>query len=582
MTSRAKPPARRSSRSREDQGRRTLLINIGFALVVVAALGILIAAGGASWYGDHLTAVASVNGTSISRDGYRARYSVEDWRFAEAENRLRDEAQAGRITTDQRDQATQQLESQRQQLSSLVLERLIDVELQGQLARQQGVTVTDADVDKQLVDEATHPEQRRLSAIEIQPATSNGAPPSDFQLLAAKVKADKAATDLAAGKKWADVVKAYSTGGSASPDGDLGWYTVDGNLDPTFLAAMFKAKQNAVSGIIVGTDKAYWIGKVTESTPRTVDQNYQQKIKDAGISITDYRAAIASDIVRQRLTAKITASVVDAATVQRRVGEIYVPQPSGTGDEVQVSHILFSPNHLTDQTQIQALPQTDPGWAKAKSDAQAAYERLAALVGKPELETEFATLAQTSSDDTGSKSSGGQLSWITRDQLDPSFGDAVFKTGLKKGDLIGPVQSSFGWHVILFGSRRPDPTSRINNAGLAATGKNVDFAAVAKQYSEGPDASSGGDMGWIAKYQLSADKEKAIFALPVGGTSGVVDIASDGLYIFHVYEEATRKPAGDQLTTLQSSAFQNWYTAQKAAAKIERDSTNVPSPTTAQ
>ncbi len=47
---------------------------------------------------------------------------------------------------------------------------------------------------------------------------------------------------------------------------------------------------------------------------------------------------------------------------------------------------------------------------------------------------------------------------------------------------------------------------------------------------------------------------------------------TDGFYLFLVREEQTRKPDGEQLATLESGAFQNWYAAEKAKADIKRDS----------
>ena len=580
MTVRAKPVVKRSSRTNRDaDSRRTLLINIGFAVVVLAAVAILIAAAGASYYGDHLTSVATVNGVSITRDDYRVRYAIENWRINEAESRLRDEAQAGRITSDQSSQAISSLDQQKQQLSTTVLQKLQDGALQAQLAKQQGVSVAPSDVDQRLSLEATRPEERHIFVIEAAPAVYGSAAPSALELTTAKRKAEQALQEIQSGKKFEDVAKAMSSGSTAAQGGDLGWYSATSSLDKPFIDAMFAAKQNAVSGVIEGADGTFRIGKVVDISPKSVDGGYQQKLTDAGISITDYRAVIASDLLDQRLNDKITATLTDQASVQRRVGEIYVPQPSGKGDEVQVRHILFAPNHITDSTQLQALPSNDPAWAKARSDAQAAYDKLKTSTGAA-LETQFATLASSESDDSGSKADGGQLPWLTQDQLDPGFGDAIFKSGLTKDELIGPVQSSFGWHVILYQGRRPGPEQRIANAGLAATAKGADFAAVAKQYSEGSDASTGGDVGWVAKYQLSTDKEKAIFATPVGGTSSVINVASDGLYLFHVYEEATRKPDGSQLESLKSSAFTNWYAAQKASASISEDKANLPSVTT--
>ncbi len=74
-------------------------------------------------------------------------------------------------------------------------------------------------------------------------------------------------------------------------------------------------------------------------------------------------------------------------------------------------------------------------------------------------------------------------------------------------------------------------------------------------------------MGWIARDQLTEEQENAIFAAPVGSVSAVITL-SDGLYIFKVSQETTRLPDASQIATLKGSAFNNWYTIQKAKATI--------------
>jgi hypothetical protein len=69
-----------------------------------------------------------------------------------------------------------------------------------------------------------------------------------------------------------------------------------------------------------------------------------------------------------------------------------------------------------------------------------------------------------------------------------------------------------------------------------ATGQ--DFTAVAKKYSEALDGPSGGDAGWVFKYQLSPDLQDAIWQAPVGGTTRVV-VDSSGWYIYKILAEET-------------------------------------------
>jgi peptidyl-prolyl cis-trans isomerase C len=67
----------------------------------------------------------------------------------------------------------------------------------------------------------------------------------------------------------------------------------------------------------------------------------------------------------------------------------------------------------------------------------------------------FAKLAEKDSIDPGA-ANGGELGWFTQDQMVPAFANAAF--ALKVGQYTKtPVQSQFGWHVILCEGRRTAP-----------------------------------------------------------------------------------------------------------------------------
>lgn len=58
----------------------------------------------------------------------------------------------------------------------------------------------------------------------------------------------------------------------------------------------------------------------------------------------------------------------------------------------------------------------------------------------------FATLAKENSTDLGSKDVGGDLGWFTIGQMTENFANASFSAS--KGEIIGPVETEFGFHVI--------------------------------------------------------------------------------------------------------------------------------------
>lgn len=66
---------------------------------------------------------------------------------------------------------------------------------------------------------------------------------------------------------------------------------------------------------------------------------------------------------------------------------------------------------------------------------------------------DFAALAEKHSDDPGSRDKGGDLGWFSRGRMVPEFDEAVF--GAKPGDIVGPVRSQYGFHIIKVDGFRP-------------------------------------------------------------------------------------------------------------------------------
>jgi len=102
----------------------------------------------------------------------------------------------------------------------------------------------------------------------------------------------------------------------------------------------------------------------------------------------------------------------------------------GTPEERQASHIL-----------IAVKPDAkDEEKAAAKKKAEALLAQAKANPAK------FAELAKANSQDPGSAQQGGDLGSFGRGSMVKPFEDAVFAG--KAGDIVGPVQTDFGFHII--------------------------------------------------------------------------------------------------------------------------------------
>jgi peptidyl-prolyl cis-trans isomerase C len=76
---------------------------------------------------------------------------------------------------------------------------------------------------------------------------------------------------------------------------------------------------------------------------------------------------------------------------------------------------------------------------------------------------DFAAIAKDKSNDPGTKASGGDLGWFTKDEMVPEFADAAFK--LQKGQYTEtPIKTQFGYHVIMLVDRRTAPPPTMEEA----------------------------------------------------------------------------------------------------------------------
>lgn len=565
MTLRAKPVSRRPGRSDRLGGdRRSVLVNLGFTLAIVLSLLILVGYAAWSWWNDHNGTVATVNGVTLTRDDLRARLNVEGFRISYTEARIQTLLTAGRMTQAQADQQLQSLAQRRQQIGVIVVGRLVDAELQSQLATTEGITVTEADVAAQFLKEKTIPEERHIWVIEVAPADDpDTGEPGDEEKAAAKAKADQALADLKAGKAWDVVAKEISTADSAPQAGDLGWAEKEISFDQGYLDAVFSSEANVPTDVIEGKDGTFRIGRATEIDPERVDETYDTQIQEAKMSVADYQIAVRSDVVRQKLNDKVVADLSKPG-LQRHVEQIYLPVESTAppADAVKVRHILFSPKD--DPAGAQTLAKTDPAWRTAEDEARAAYEAL-----KKDKST-FDEMARTLSDEGSAKTTGGKQPFYDPNSLiDQAFAKAIFEPGLSPGRLLVPVETAFGWHVIQF--------MRTYGAGDEAWLKSIrqqaldgaDFEDLARDQGEGPEAEKSGDLGWIAKGTQGELKEAPIFDAEIGGVTDVVTIPNDGSYLWKVLAEEMRTPTDEQIETFKANGFDNWYADQYAAAKID-------------
>ena len=162
-----------------------------------------------------------------------------------------------------------------------------------------------------------------------------------------------------------------------------------------------------------------------------LDQLVQQEAVRSGTDTLSKRSSLILENERRSLqTSEIMRKVLDTAITDEAIAAVYEERyaQAEPPEEFNAAHILV---------------ETE--------------EEAAALAEQLENGADFATLAREKS--TGpSGPNGGDLGWFTRGMMVPEFEAAV--VALAPGEVSGPVQTQFGWHVIRLNEiRQPDAPS---------------------------------------------------------------------------------------------------------------------------
>ena len=567
-------------RQHDPEERFQMWVTIGFIALIAAVVITIVVGIGYSFWQQHWQPVASVGGASISKDQWADRGKLELFRLDQQEGRIRTALAAGQISSTDADTRLSDIATAKTNVATTAIDNLIDLTFQGQLATKQGVApATDADVDNAVTADATSPEQRAIDVIFVTPGGANPttAPtPQDRQNAYTAIHA--AADALAAGTPFETVAAQYSTDASKAKGGSYGTVTRSSSLDPTFLEALFALPQDGTTGIITGADGTYRIGKVAAITPGTLDTTFQSEVQQR-LSWDTYRSNVRMEAFAQKLKDSIVAGA-SGQQDQVHAAEIFLsgdPTKTGTADsgQVKASHILYSPNN--DPQAATTLAADDPAWAAAEAEANLAAAQLRAISDTDSRIKDFGVRAQMQSDDTGSGANGGELGFFTRDQMVTEFANAVFDDPtLKKGDIVGPVKTQYGWHVILYEDRIPPLQDRVDAVKTELAKPDADFGAIAAASSDGAEAIVKGDLGWLTRDQLDSTARDAVMGLAVGAVSDPI-AQSDGYHIYKVAEKASRPLDPAQAAAVAASAFGTWYDPQKATAQTDGTITQDPS-----
>ncbi len=151
----------------------------------------------------------------------------------------------------------------------------------------------------------------------------------------------------------------------------------------------------------------------------------------------------------------------------------------------------------------------------------------------------------------------------------PEFEAAVAR--LAVGEISEPVRTDFGYHVIQVTDQR---TTALDFADRLIADLQADpdsFGAQALANSEdSATRTDEGHLGWVARYEGTAAREDAIFAMTeVGEISSAPVIDGNQIWIFQLLAiNEERIIEESRLSTIKSTGYTRWYDELKADGEI--------------
>ncbi|EEN9779095.1 peptidylprolyl isomerase SurA [Salmonella enterica subsp. enterica serovar Infantis] len=244
------------------------------------------------------------------------------------------------------------------------------------------------------------------------------------------------------------------------------------------------------------------IANIAKQNNMTMDQMRSRLAYD-GLNYSTYRnqirkEMIISEVRNNEVRRRITVLPQEVDALAKQIGT-----QNDASTELNLSHILI------------ALPENPT--SEQVNDAQRQAE---SIVEEARNGADFGKLAITYSADQQALK-GGQMGWGRIQELPGIFAQAL--STAKKDDIVGPIRSGVGFHILKVNDLRgqsqsisvtevharhillkPSPImndqqARLKLEEIAAdikSGKTT-FAAAAKEYSQDPgSANQGGDLGW--------------------------------------------------------------------------------------
>jgi len=361
--------SQRQARWQRERRQQTIIIVV-FTVLLCSAVGLMIWAGANRYYDANLKPAARIDGHDLP---YRLYYHERSYELVKF---YQDNGVPAEFENDP------QIATQKADYDGVAVNSLVEQALLGAVARQDGYTISAADLQAKYEESFGQYNSRHiLVAIDTtatDQAAADAAALAKAQDIATQLRADPNNQDL-----WNTLAKTSADTGSSASGGEIGWVG-QGQLVAAYDSAAQKLAIGAISDP-VKSEFGYHVIQVKERRAAAANPVIQRWL-GSGFGMDEILLHTRYDMLREHYTTVAQSQSVTSPTEQIHLLHILISLPAPT---------TSVPTDFTD-----AL--------KKISDAKAELDK----------GTVFADVAKKYSEDTTEAANGGEAGWFARGQLD--------------------------------------------------------------------------------------------------------------------------------------------------------------------
>lgn len=198
------------------------------------------------------------------------------------------------------------------------------------------------------------------------------------------------------------------------------------------------------------------VGQQAEAAGQDPKTAFQDALKQFGYTEESFKAEVRTGLLVQKVQKEAVGDVGPSEEEVRKYYDDNKEAQFTTPETRCIRHILFAAGG--------AAPGAETTASSAETEAATAEAEKKANDVKRQIEDggDFADLARKNSDDPGSAEKGGDLGCNPSGGFVPEFDKAAFSA--KKGELVGPVKTEFGFHLIEVTDIRPPKETSLEEA----------------------------------------------------------------------------------------------------------------------